>query len=115
VRNVTRIAALVVGGALAVLLAPAVGTAWHSGSGQSQPVTVSVGDIVRVSGAPLGCAVRLYGGVTTLDCRRIGPLPGTYGTLLDATRVRVVRFESAKVAKVAFSATHLRERTHTCR
>jgi hypothetical protein len=76
---------------------------------------LAVGDIVRVSGAPIGCIVRVEDSIKTLDCRRIGALPGTYGTLFDGKRVRVIRFETPDVAKVVFSAQHLRHTTHTCR
>ena len=41
-----------------------------------------------------------------LDCRRGGPLAGTYGTMLSARRAQVVRFRSSSVAKVVFTATH---------
>jgi hypothetical protein len=115
VTTLSRIALIALGIALGVLLVPAVGPASHAGVTESPPITLNVGDIVRVSGAPIGCIVSLQAEVKTLDCRRIGSLPGTYGTLLNGQGARVVRFETASVAKVVFSARHQRNNTHTCR
>lgn len=70
-----------------------------------QPIFLNPGDRVAVSGAPLGCRVVAPGGLKTLDCRVAGPLAGSYGTLMSAGRVRVVRFRSAHVAKIIFVAT----------
>jgi hypothetical protein len=113
--TISRIAVLVLGIALGVLLVPAVGPASHAGGTESPPITLKVGDIIRVSGAPIGCIVSLQADVKTLDCRRIGSLPGTYGTLLNGQSARVVRFETASVAKIVFSARHQQTDTHTCR
>jgi hypothetical protein len=41
-----------------------------------------------------------------LDCRRAGPLRGTYGVLFGRSNVRVVRFNSAQAARVVVKATH---------
>jgi hypothetical protein len=41
-----------------------------------------------------------------MDCRRGGPLTGTYGTVISARRALVVRYRSNSVAKVVFTATH---------
>jgi hypothetical protein len=70
------------------------------------PIFLSPGDVVQVSGAPLGCRVIVPNGLKTLDCRVAGPLAGSYGTLMSVRRVQVVRFRSARVAKVVFVATH---------
>jgi hypothetical protein len=110
-----RIILIVLGIALGVLLVPAVGPAWHTAGSENPPITLKVGDIVRVSGAPIGCIVRLQAEVKTLDCRRIGALRGTYGTLLNGQSARVIRFETANIAKIVFSARHERNNTHTCR
>jgi hypothetical protein len=110
-----RIVLIVLGIALGVLVVPAVGTAWHTGASVNPAITLKVGDIVRVSGAPIGCIVRRQAEVKTLDCRRIGALPGTYGTLLNGRSARIIRFETASVAKIIFSAQHLRNNTHICR
>jgi hypothetical protein len=112
---VGRIVLSVLGIALAVLLVPAVGPAWHSAGSENPPITLKVGDVVRVSGAPIGCIVRLQAKVKTLDCRRVGALPGTYGTLLSGQGVRVIRFQTANIAKIVFSARHQRNDAHTCR
>ena len=78
------------------------------------PIAIQIGDIVKVSGAPVGCIARLQNGVRALDCRRIGALPGTYGTILTGRQVLVVRFDTAKTAKIVFSAHHRQRRTHAC-
>jgi hypothetical protein len=69
-------------------------------------IPISLGDVVKVTGAPIGCIVRQHNGERTLDCRRAGQLRGTYGTLLTKSEVLVVRFESPKLAKIVFQARH---------
>jgi hypothetical protein len=69
------------------------------------PIFLRPGDVVQVSGAPLGCRVVVPGGLKTLDCRVAGSLAGSYGTLMSARRLQVVRFRSARLAKVVFVAT----------
>jgi hypothetical protein len=74
-----------------------------------EPLTLDLGDRVRVDGAGIGCRVtRLsqYGGRTFLDCRRSGPLSGTYATLLGEREVAVIRFVKTRTAKVVFTARH---------
>jgi hypothetical protein len=115
VTTISRLILVVLGIALGVLIVPAVGPASHTRGSENPPITVKVGDIVRVSGAPIGCIVRLRADIKTLDCRRIGSLPGTYGTLLNGLSARVVRFETASVAKIVFTAQHQRSNPHTCR
>jgi hypothetical protein len=115
-KTTSRLVVIVLGIALGVLMVPAVGPARHTGGSLNPPpIALNVGDIVRVSGAPIGCIVRLQAKVKTLDCRRIGALPGTYGTLLNGQSARVVRFETASIAKIVFSAQHRRNNAHTCR
>jgi hypothetical protein len=70
-----------------------------------QTVLLRPGDVVQVSGAPLGCRLVVPSGLKTLDCRRAGSLAGSYGTLMSTRRVQVVRFRSAHAAKVVFVAT----------
>jgi hypothetical protein len=77
-------------------------------------VPVSLGDIAKVTGAPIGCLVRRQNGERALDCRRAGVLAGSYGTILTPTQVLVLRFESRKVAKIVFQARHKQLRVHTC-
>jgi hypothetical protein len=115
VTTISRIGLIVLGIALGALLVPALGPASHVRRSENPPITLKVGDIVRVSGAPIGCIVRRLRDVKTLDCRRIGSLPRTYGTLLNGQSARVVRFETASVAKIVFSAHHRRNNTNTCR
>jgi hypothetical protein len=74
-----------------------------------EPLTLDLGDRVRVDGAGIGCRVtRLsqYGGRTFLDCRRSGPLAGTYATLLGEREIAVIRFVKTRTAKVVFTARH---------
>jgi hypothetical protein len=82
-----------------VVLRPA--RAAHAG----HPILLRPGDVVQVSGAPLACRVVVPGGLKTLDCRVSGSLGGSYGTLMSARRVEVVRFRSARLAKIVFVAT----------
>ena len=73
----------------------------------SRSITLRVGDVVRVAGAAnIGCKVRQHDRLATLDCRRAGPLRGTYGAMLNKHEVLVVRFANANVAKVVFSGRH---------
>jgi hypothetical protein len=70
-------------------------------------VTVHVGDVVRIPGVGnVGCKVVRRDGFQTLDCRRAGPLAGSYGALLNKRELLVVRFESGKTAKIIVDARH---------
>ena len=71
---------------------------------QNEPVFLDVGDSFQIAGAPLGCKVIARSGGKSLDCRIAGRLAGSYGTLMSATRLNVVRFTSARLAKVVFTA-----------
>jgi hypothetical protein len=77
----------------------------HAAASQDGPVFLDVGDSFQVAGAPLGCKVIERRGGKSLDCRIAGRLAGSYGTLMSATRLNVVRFTSGRVAKVVFTAT----------
>jgi hypothetical protein len=82
---------------------------------RTRTLTVNAGDIVRVAGtANVGCRVRRHDGFETLDCRRAGPLTGTYGALLNKKEIIVIRFQSAKVAKIVFSARHRSTKITRC-
>jgi hypothetical protein len=72
---------------------------------QRTPLVLDVGDSFRVAGGQVGCQVVLREGTKTIDCRLAGALTGSYGTLMTATRVLVVRFRNAHLAKEVFSAT----------
>jgi hypothetical protein len=100
----TTLAAAVAGAAAAALtLMPDDGARAASSPGT---VTVQVGDRVVVAGQPLGCRVERRGDRAVVDCRRGGPLAGTYGTRISARRAQIVRFRSDTVAKVVYTATH---------
>jgi hypothetical protein len=113
----TRGHALAVIAGAATLAATGAGVALAretTGGGKGAVVPVGLGDIVKVAGAPIGCAIRRQGAAPALDCRRIGPLRGTYGTILTARRVLVLRFVDRTTATVVFTARHGRLRAHTC-
>ena len=76
-------------------------------------VVMSVGDVMEVEGAPIGCQVARRDGRIVIDCRRGGRLRGTYGTLIGDRSVRVIRFRSSDTAEVVFKAKH-RGRAHRC-
>jgi hypothetical protein len=98
--------------ALAMLVVPAGAFGWRESQGSTIPLTH--GDIVKVTGAPIGCIVRQQDGYPALDCRKIGPLAGSYGTILTSRKVLVVRFENQRIAKVVFIARHKKLGVHTC-
>jgi hypothetical protein len=72
---------------------------------EGRSIVLAPGDVVQVAGAPLGCRAIVPNGAKTLDCRVAGSQAGTYGTLMTAQRVEVVRFRSSHVAKIVFVAT----------
>jgi hypothetical protein len=85
-----------------------------SASPNDEVVPLVVGDIARVTGAPLGCIVRFKDGERALDCRKIGTLRGSYGVILSRKQVLVVRFQSRAAAKIVFSAHHDRQHVNRC-
>lgn len=100
-----------------VLVASAVVTAtaasgWFASAATQRSGTVleaRVGDTIRVVDAPLGCRVfrmRQLGGRVTIDCRKSGALPGTYGTLFTAREAVLIRFETNRTAKRVTVAVH---------
>jgi hypothetical protein len=98
--------------AVAALAIPAGALGWRASQGSTIPL--AQGDIAKVTGAPLGCIVRKQDGYPALDCRRVGPLAGSYGTILTSRKVLVVRFENQRTAKVVFSARHSKLGVHRC-
>jgi hypothetical protein len=96
--------AVVLLGILTLTLALRTGTSARAD--EAAGVVVRVGDTVEVEGGAVGCKVVRKGDRATLDCRRAGRLAGSYGTLLDDRRARVVRFQSSRSAKVVFTAQH---------
>ena len=97
-------------GALGAHVTDALGT-----DTAGKPVVLRVGEQMRVRTQPVGCLVRRFEGRPGVDCRRAGPLAGTYGTLLDRTKVVVVRFESRNTGKAVFTAHHGRRSFSVCR
>ncbi|HEX7312052.1 MAG TPA: hypothetical protein VF232_12835 [Gaiellaceae bacterium] len=104
--------------AAAALVTPGAAFAWKAATPRDTvpraTIPVSLGDVAKVTGAPIGCLVRRQSGAQALDCRRAGVLAGSYGTILTKTQVLVVRFESRKVARIVFQARHGKLRVHTC-
>jgi hypothetical protein len=75
----------------------------------SDTVTLALGDRIRVQRTEVGCRVarlNAYAGRVFVDCRKAGPLAGTYATFLGEREVLVVRFQSGRTAKVVFRARH---------
>ena len=95
-------------GLLGVMVGALVGGPSQASGAARSTVLLSHGDTARVADVPVGCLVVRRGvpPATMLDCRRAGPLAGTYGVLLGRWNVRVVRFRSAREAQVVFTATH---------
>jgi hypothetical protein len=99
-----------------VVVTAVVLAAWRSNDIHSaglpsggEDVLVGLGDVVRVKDSVVGCRVtrrREFPGQTILDCRRAGPLPGTFGAFLGDRKVLVVRFGERRAAKVVFTGTH---------
>jgi hypothetical protein len=110
-RFVLRTAAVVVG-VFALLVAAA--SPAPNATPPAGIIPISLGDVVKVTGAPVGCLVRQQDGRRALDCRRTSAQAGSYGTILTPTEVLVVRFESRKTARIVFRARHQKLRVHTC-
>ncbi len=93
---------------LGVVAGALIGGPSHASGAVESTILLATGDVVRVVGAPVGCRVVVRGvpRATMLDCRRAGPLAGTYGVLLGPSNVRVVRFESGREARLVFTAKH---------
>jgi hypothetical protein len=85
---------------------PAIASRAGGHAADAQPVVLKVGDRVTVEGQALGCRVARQDGRVVMDCRRGGPLAGTYGTMLTTRKAMVVRYRSNTVAKVVFTASH---------
>jgi hypothetical protein len=103
--------------AISALLAATALGAWSASSDaaggaaratEPETITVRPGDRIRVAGAPIGCRVvrmKEFGGRAVIDCRRAGPLAGTYGTLISGREAVLIRFESKRAAKQVVCAT----------
>jgi hypothetical protein len=98
--------------ALVIALATWLGDAADApaaGSMSEKAVEVRVGDRIVVAGAPVACRVtrvRELGFRVAVDCRRGGPIAGTYGTLLTGREAAVVEFVNRGTARVLMVAKH---------
>jgi hypothetical protein len=95
--------------AAAILLAGAAVAAVSAQAASTPTLHLDVGDRFEVEAAAVGCRVTriaAFGGRPGLDCRRAGPLAGSYGTLLSAREALIVRYRSAGMAKVVYEARH---------
>ena len=101
--------------AAGMLAAPTAVSAVSRMSSDTQPTVLQLGDVVTVSGAPVGCIARTRQSVRVLDCRRLGKHTGTYAAIVSGLGVLVARYETERVAKVVFSARHQIRKTKTCR
>ena len=106
---------LVLSLAAGMLVAPAAVSAVSRATFDIQPTVLQLGDVVRVSAAPVGCIARVRQNVRVLDCRRVGRHTGTYAAIISGRGVLVARYENEHVAKVVFSARHQSRDTKTCR
>jgi 2-hydroxychromene-2-carboxylate isomerase len=109
---VWRFAAIVLG--VLALFAAAASATRNANTPPTGIIPIALGDVVKVTGAPVGCIVRIQDGERALDCRRTEAQVGSYGTILTPTQVLVVRFESRKTARIVFQARHEKLRVHTC-
>ena len=96
---------------LAIALGAWLGSSTAAGGAgmPAETFVARVGDQFRVLDVPIACRVvrvRELGRRVALDCRRGGPLGGTYGTLLTAREAAIVAFEDSRNAKVVACAKH---------
>lgn len=93
-----------------------LGSATAAGGGSEASAAAVIarpGDVVRVPNTAIACRVvrvREFGKRLGFDCRRGGPLAGTYGTVLTAREAVLVEFESGKTAKVVAIGKHSGDR-----
>jgi hypothetical protein len=100
-----QIATAACAAAIAALAATAASSDGAQAPGPTQYV-LKVGDSFRVHGAAIGCRVTRRGGRPTIECKRGGRAKGTYGSFLDAKRLRVARFRDNTTAQTILTARH---------
>jgi hypothetical protein len=89
-----------------------LGSATAAGNGSEASAAAVIarpGDVVRVPNTTIACRVvrvREFGKRLGFDCRRGGPLAGTYGTVLTGNEAALVEFESARTATVVAMGKH---------
>lgn len=103
--------------AIAVLLAAITLGAWATSdntvdmalAADVRTLEVRTGDRIRVVGAPIGCRIARmsrFGGRVVVDCRRAGPLAGSFATFFTAREAALAKFESNRAAKLVVVAPH---------
>jgi hypothetical protein len=108
---------LLLAGSLAAAAAFSVAVSGILAASSPPPLELELGDRFRVAGAEVGCRVARIaelGGRMVVDCRRAGPLVGTYGAMVSKREAVIVRFHSGHSAKIVFQAAHER-RAERCR
>lgn len=90
----------------ALVAASATAPAIADSAQESATHVLREGDTVRVEGTAVGCQVARRGSDLVVDCRRQGPLRGTYGTFFGERRLTVARFTSDDTARVVFTGRH---------
>lgn len=78
------------------------------------PTPLRVGDVVRVGGTDVECAVVRRAGRPAFECVKVGRRAGTYGVQLRRQSVAVFRFEREAVAQTVFRAEHGKRRFTVC-
>ena len=104
-------------GSLAAAAASSVAVSGILAAASPAELQLEPGDRFRVAGAEIGCRVARIaelGGRTVVDCRRAGPLAGTYGAMVSEREAVIVRFRSGRSAKIVFQASH-EGRAERCR
>jgi hypothetical protein len=100
---------LILVGLLTVAAASSVAVSGILAASSPPALQLEPGDRFRIAGAEVGCRVARIaelGGRTVVDCRRAGPLAGTYGAMVSEREALIVRFHSGQSAKIVFQATH---------
>jgi hypothetical protein len=84
-------------------------------AGRREPIVLQVGDVVRIKGTNIECAVARRKGAPLTECFASGRRAGTYGTLLGARDVLVVRFATPALARTVFETRQRDPNFTTCR
>lgn len=104
---------------IALAAAACAATAWlgtsRAAGDHPGPAVLHVGDVVRIAGTNVGCAVARRDGATTVECLPVRRIAGSYASLTSSSSVRVVRFRTSVVAQTVFTAKQHEAHPTTCR